>query len=87
MATIASRGAESSLPGKPAGQWNKIDITAKGRHVSVVLNDVKIVDANLDDHKEHFKGHPGLTRTAGHIGLQSYNFRVEFRNIYLKRLD
>ncbi len=76
----------SSLPGKPAGQWNKIDITAKGRHVTVVLNDVKIVDANLDDHKDSFEKHPGLKREKGHLGLQSHDGRVEFRNIYVKEL-
>jgi hypothetical protein len=76
----------SSLPGKPAGQWNKIDITAKGRQVTVVLNDVKIVDANLDDHKDSFEKHPGLKREKGHLGLQSHDGRVEFRNIFVKEL-
>jgi 3-keto-disaccharide hydrolase len=76
----------SSLPGKPAGQWNKIVITAKGRQVKVVLNDVKIVDANLDDHKKDFEKHPGLKREKGHLGLQSHDGRVEFRNLFVKEL-
>ena len=76
----------SSLPGKPAGQWNKIVITAKGRQVKVVLNDVKIVDANLDDHKKDFEKHPGLKREKGHLGLQSHYGRVEFRNLFVKEL-
>jgi hypothetical protein len=43
------------------------------------------VDANLDDYKaEHAKRHPGILRDKGHIGLQSYNYKVEFRNIVLK---
>ena len=76
----------SSLPGKPAGMWNKIRIVAKGRHVTVELNDVKIVDANLDDHKDQFDKHPGLKREKGHLGLQSHDGRVEFRNLFVKEL-
>ncbi len=71
---------------KPFGEWNTMRIVAKGRHVLVAHNGEKLVDANLDEFKEHFKRHPGLTRAKGHIGLQSYNFRVEFRNMFLKQL-
>jgi hypothetical protein len=76
----------SSLPGKPAGQWNKIHVTAKGRHVTVVLNDVKIVDADLDKYAKDYAKHPGLKRKKGVIGLQSHDGRVEFRNLYVKEL-
>ena len=72
---------------KPFGEWNIMRIIAKGRQITIYSNGAKLVDANLDDYKNHFQAHPGLTRTTGHIGLQSYNFRVEFRNIYIKRLD
>ncbi len=72
---------------KPVGEWNTIHITAKGRQVTVELNGIKTVDANLDDHKDAFKVHPGLTRDKGHIGLQSHSNRVEFRNIYVKELQ
>lgn len=71
---------------KPVGEWNTIHITAKGRQVTIELNGVKTVDANLDDHKDAFKAHPGLTREKGHIGLQSHSKRVEFRNVYVKEL-
>ena len=69
---------------KPIGEWNKYVITAKGRQVTIELNGVKIVDANLDDHKDQFKEHPGLKAEKGHLGLQSHSERVEFRNIYVK---
>jgi len=72
---------------KAFGEWNSYKITAKGRQITIELNGVKAVDANLDDYvKEHGKKHPGLSRDKGHIGLQSHDGRVEFRNIYVKPL-
>jgi hypothetical protein len=72
---------------KAPGEWNTMRIVAKGRQVTIENNGEKLVDANLDDYvKEYGKRHPGITREKGHVGLQSYNFRVEFRNIYLKPL-
>jgi hypothetical protein len=71
---------------KPVGEWNSYRIICKGRQVTIILNGTTIVDANLDDHKEHFKAHPGLTREKGHLGLQSHDGRVEFRNLYVKPL-
>jgi hypothetical protein len=71
---------------KAVGEWNKYRIIAKGRQVTIELNGSTIVDANLDDYKEHYKQHPGLQRETGHLGLQSHDGRVEFRNIYVKPL-
>jgi hypothetical protein len=72
---------------KPVGEWNTIDITAKGRQITIVLNGVKTVDANLDDYKEAAENdHPGLKREKGHLGLQSHSNRVEFRNVCVKEL-
>ena len=71
---------------KEAGEWNKMRIVAKGRKVAVEINGEKVVDADLDEHKDAFKKHPGLERKEGHIGLQSHDGRVEFRNIYVKPL-
>src|SRR5262249_11491271 len=51
---------------KPIGQWNSYKIICKGRKVSVELNGKKVVDADLDDYKEHAKKHPGILRTKGH---------------------
>jgi hypothetical protein len=73
---------------KPAGEWNKMRIIAKGRQVSVEINGTIIVDANLDDYKEkHAKAHPGLLRDKGHLGLQSHGGRVEFRGLFVKELE
>lgn len=80
--------ASSSQPTKPVGDWNTYRIVCKGRQVTIELNGTKIVDANLDDHKEkHAKAHPGILRDKGHIGFQEHGGKVEFRNVFIKELD
>ncbi len=76
----------SKLPGKGPGEWNRMRIVAKGRKITVELNGQSIIDANLDDYKDHLKEHPGLQRDKGHLGVQSHDGRVEFRNLYVKPL-
>jgi hypothetical protein len=71
---------------KPIGEWNTIKITCKGRKVTIVQNDVELVNANLDDYKAKYEKHPGLKRDKGRVGFQSYNVRVEFRNVWIKEL-
>jgi hypothetical protein len=73
---------------KPAGTWNTIEITAKGRRVQVVLNATRILDADLDAVQDPAlrKRHPGLARAGGHIGFLGHGTRVEFRNIRVRRL-
>ena len=71
---------------KPIGQWNSMRIVAKGRQISVELNGVKTVDMNLDNYKNKVKTHKGMLNERGHLGLQSHDGRVEFRNLYVKEL-
>jgi hypothetical protein len=73
---------------KPAGEWNKEEIEANGRHIKVKLNGKTIVDANLDDVKDEaiLKKHPGLARATGRIGFLGHGSRVEFRNLFVKEL-
>lgn len=66
---------------KSAGEWNQFRIVCKGPKVTIELNGKGIVDANLDTLKErHGKKHPGLLRDKGHLGVQSHDGRIEFRN-------
>ena len=75
------------IANKDIGEWNTMKIVARGRKVRVENNGEVLVDADLDEYvEEHAKKHPGILREKGHIGFQSYNTRVEFRNIYLKPL-
>lgn len=71
---------------KKVGEWNEMRIVAKGRKITITLNGEKIIDANLDDHKDQEKEHPGMKHAKGHLGLQSHDGRVEFRNIFVKPL-
>ena len=77
----------SKTNNKPIGEWNVVHIVCTGSKVRVDVNCQTVVDANLEDSKEK-KGakHPGLSRGKGHIGFQSYNTRVEFRNVFIKPL-
>jgi hypothetical protein len=78
----------AKIANRPVGEWNQMRIVANGPRILVEQNGEKLVDANLDDYvKEHAKRHPGLLRKSGHIGLQSYNTRVEFRNLFIKPLQ
>lgn len=69
---------------RPVGEWNQMRIVCNGRKVLIEQNGETLVDANLDDYMKDFKRHSGLLRDKGHLGFQSYNARVEFRNIYLR---
>ncbi len=76
---------------KPIGEWNYEEVTAKGRQVTVKVNGMTIVDADIDkastpqtmDHRDH----PGLKRDKGHIGFLGHGDYLEFRNIRIKTLD
>ncbi len=74
---------------RPAGEWNQMRITARGRQVTVVLNGTQALDADLDDFKDQAPParRAGLARPRGHLGLQSWDGVVEFRNLYVKPLS
>jgi hypothetical protein len=73
---------------KPVGEWNEEEITANGKRITIRLNGVIILDADLGLVKEAkvLEKHPGLARTAGHIGFLGHGSHVEFRNIQVKEL-
>lgn len=71
---------------KKANEWQHMQITADGPHITVVLNDQQIVDANLVSHMDKEALHPGLKRRSGFIGLQCHGMKVEYRNIILNEL-
>lgn len=81
----------SKLPFKGPDVWNTVRIVCKGRQVLIQINGETVVDQDLDEfkkeeHKKTLDKHPGLLRDKGHLGFQSYNVRVEFRDIWIKEL-
>lgn len=81
---------------KPAGQWNRMTIMAKGPKISIVMNDEQIIDIDLDDWTEPHKnkdGSPNKFNTAykdaariGAFGFQDHGKIVWYRNIKVKKL-
>jgi lysophospholipase L1-like esterase len=79
--------APSHRATRPAGEWQKLQVRAVGPQVSVKVNTVPVVDANLNDHLDKIAEHPGLKRTEGYIGLQNHSTRVDFRNLRIRELN
>jgi hypothetical protein len=77
--------APAKLVNKPVGEWNSVRVVCHGRKVTVAINGTTVNEVDLDAFKEaKAKDQPGILREKGHVGLQSYNFRVEFRNVWVK---
>ncbi|HEV7280891.1 MAG TPA: DUF1080 domain-containing protein [Pirellulaceae bacterium] len=76
---------------KPNGEWNEQEIRIKDRHITVTLNGVVIVDANLDEATKDGtldkKEHPGLDRETGRICFCGHGAEVAFRNVRLEDLS
>jgi hypothetical protein len=61
---------------KPAGQWNTLEINARGQRISVTHNGVVVVDLE----EERFPLIK-LRQTKGFLGLQNHSTLVAFRNL------
>jgi hypothetical protein len=59
---------------KPAGEWNKLEILAKGDEISVWVNGTLVNQASK------------LSQSKGAISLQSEGSLIYFRNVYLTPL-
>jgi hypothetical protein len=62
---------------RPLGEWNAFLITMKGDRMTVELNGEKVIDAAQL---------PGVPKT-GPIGLQHHGDPVQFRQLWVKKLD
>lgn len=79
--------ARTGFLNKP-GEWNDQEIRADGRRITIRLNGVVVLDADLDNVREPdvLKKHPGVTRKSGHIVLLGHQAHVEFRNLRIREL-
>lgn len=59
---------------KPAGEWNTMEITTRGRKISLWINGA--VTCEFDE----------CGAEKGHIGVESEGYRIEFRNLKIKEL-
>jgi hypothetical protein len=76
---------------KPAGEWNREEVTVDGTKIKVVVNGKTIVDADIAPFRDgqptlDGKPHPGLQRKQGHIGFAGHQDEVHFRNIFIRPL-
>ena len=88
--------APSVEASKPAGEWNRVEITAERHLLKVVLNGRQVIDMDLERWGEAGKNPDGTKNKyrkalkdfprSGYIGLQDHNHPVWFRNIKVKKL-
>ena len=60
---------------KPAGEWNTFEVTCKGKRISLWVNGAvtSVFEA--------------CEVPRGYVGLEAEGYRIEFRNVKLKKLD
>lgn len=59
---------------KPVGEWNTLELTARGRTLSLWVNGA--VTCQFD----------ACGQAAGRVGVEGEGYRIEFRNLKLKEL-
>ena len=88
--------APSKLAAKPAGQWNRLQVAAKGSRIQVVLNGETVIDTDLAMWTQHGRNPDGSSNRLVKIGkdmthdgcivLQRLTGTARFRNIRVKPL-
>jgi hypothetical protein len=73
---------------RPVGEWNRFEITVRGEHVTVVLNDVLVIDQarlpGLPERGPLALQHHGSQRDGVWVSSPSL---MQFKNIFVKELD
>lgn len=72
---------------KPAGGWNKQRVTVRGPRVSVELNGVCILDANLDELNVKYPKHAGAKRRKGKICFCGHGDVIKVKDIRIAELS
>lgn len=75
---------------RPVGEWNFQEVTVKGPRITVELNGMIILDADVGKVDPSTvlanKSHPGKDRTSGFFGFAGHNDPVAFKNVAIKKL-
>lgn len=83
-AVAAKRGYMNKV-----GEWNAMEIKAKGTRIQVKINGELVVDTDtskLGPKRIHDHDLNGLTREKGYIAFCGHGHRVDFRNVRIKEL-
>lgn len=82
---------------KPTGEWNAVEITCKGPHITVKVNgeQVAAIDCDkwteagkrLDGSKHKFRKAVKDFPRSGHLGFQDHGAKVWFKNVKLLDLN
>ena len=59
---------------KPAGQWNTMEVTARGKTLTLWVNGAVTCQFH------------NCGQEKGHVGLEGEGYRIEFRNLKVKEL-
>jgi len=86
-ASLYGLQAPSSRKTKAAGEWQNMEISADNSYIKIVLNGDCVNSVNLIDYMDRTKGHPGIKRRKGLIGLQNHNTTIEYKNIKIQRIN
>ena len=76
--------APTELATNPPGQWNQLEITFVGNHITVDLNGKRVIDWDAEP-----RGKVADFASRGYIGLQNHDdghTSVSFRNVFVKDL-
>jgi hypothetical protein len=72
----------------PPGEWNKVEVTCRGKHTKVVWNGFKVIDVDLSQLTE-IVGSWNMPYAdkplKGLIGVQNHGSELWFRNIRVKK--
>lgn len=75
---------------RPIGQWNHVEITCKGPLVTVILNGLKVIDADFSLMTEpvgKFDFPYSKMPATGYVGVQNHGGEAWFKNIVIKKLN
>ncbi len=88
--------APSEEATKPAGEWNRMTVTAMGSRISVMLNGKRVIDMDLDEWTEPHQNPDGSKNKfkyaykdmarSGYVGFQDHGKPVWYRNVRIKPL-
>ena len=98
MGAIYDLAGSTQAAGRGTGQWNSIEITCQGAHVSVKVNGEPVSHMNCDEfdkpgvcpdgeaHKYKLGGAPRAVKDfarSGYLGFQDHGHKVWYKNVKL----